>query len=363
MKTLLPLLLALLTWVPLSARITVGAERLDRYLPLFEGRRVGIVTNHTGMVEGRHLVDTLLARGVAVEMVFAPEHGFRGTVAAGEHIDSQRDAATGLEIVSLYGSNRKPRPEQLGRCDVVVFDIQDVGCRFYTYLSTMHLVMEACAESGVPMIVLDRPNPNGMYVDGPMLDTTRHRSFVGMHPIPIVHGMTLGELARMINGEGWLAGGVTCELTVVPCGGYTRSMRYTLPIAPSPALPNMRAVYLYPSLCYFEATEVNLGRGTDAPFQRLTYPDGEVVDLRDTPSDDEVIVRGIDLTYLVNAYHAVGYGPDGKRFLSSFFERLIGVDWVRDMIESGAEADEIKARWADDVRRFKEQRKKYLIYE
>jgi uncharacterized protein YbbC (DUF1343 family) len=363
MKTLLPLFLALLTCAPLSAQITVGAERMSEYLPLLEGRKVGVVTNHTGMVAGRHLVDTLLARGVAVEMVFAPEHGFRGTAAAGEHVDSQRDAATGLEIVSLYGANRKPRPEQLGRCDVVVFDIQDVGCRFYTYLSTMHLVMEACAESGVPVIVLDRPNPNGGYVDGPVLDTARHRSFVGMHPIPIVHGMTLGELARMINGEGWLAGGVQCDLTVIPCEGYTRSMRYTLPIAPSPALPNMRAVYLYPSLCYFEATAVSVGRGTDAPFQRLTYPDGTVVDLRTLPSDDEVIARGIDLTYLVNAYHAVGDGAGGKKFLSSFFENLMGVDWVRDMIERGSSAAEIKARWADDVSRFTEQRKKYLIYE
>jgi uncharacterized protein YbbC (DUF1343 family) len=348
---------------PAAARIVVGAERMNRYLPLVEGRRVGVVTNHTGMVGGRHLVDTLLARGVDVELVFAPEHGFRGTAAAGEHVDNSKDPATGLEIVSLYGANRKPRPEQIKRCEVVLFDIQDVGCRFYTYLSTMHYVMEACAEAGVPLVVLDRPNPNGMYVDGPVLDVARHRSFVGMHPIPVVHGMTLGELARMINGEKWLAGGVRCELTVIPCEGYTREMRYVLPVAPSPALPNMRAVWLYPSLCYFEATAVSLGRGTDFPFQMLTYPNGTVVDLRTAPGDDAVIAGGIDLGWLIEARRAVGDRPGGKKFLTSFFENLMGVGWVREMIESGHTAAEIRARWTPDVTRFKQQRLKYLIYE
>ena len=344
------------------ARITVGAERMDEYLPLLEGRRVGVVTNHTGMVGEQHLVDALLARGVKIEVVFAPEHGFRGTAAAGEHVDSTRDAATGLEIVSLYGSNRKPRPEQIRRCDIVLFDIQDVGCRFYTYLSTMHYVMEACAEAGVPLVVLDRPNPNGMYVDGPVLDAARHRSFVGMHPIPVLHGMTLGELARMINGEGWLPDGVQCGLTVVPCDSYTKDMRYRLPVAPSPALTTMRAVWLYPSICYFEATAVSLGRGSDHPFQILTYPDGTVVDLRHVPSDDEVIARGIDLSYLVEAYRAIGDKPGGKKFLSPFFENLMGVDRVRTMIERGDSAAEIEASWAPDVARFREQRKPYLLY-
>ncbi len=235
------------------------------------------------------------------------------------------------------------------RCDVVIFDIQDVGLRFYTYLSTMHYVMEACAEGGVPVVVLDRPNPNGMYVDGPTLDTARYRSFVGMHPIPVVHGMTLGELSRMINGEGWLAGGVQCELTVVACDGYTRDTRYRLPVAPSPALPNMRAVWLYPSLCYFEATKVGVGRVGESPFQILTYPDGTVVDLRTEPSDDEVLAGGLDLGYLIDAYRTVG---GGAKFLSPFFENLIGVGWVREMIVAGRSADDIKARWLPDVRQF-----------
>ncbi|MDR2882997.1 MAG: DUF1343 domain-containing protein [Alistipes sp.] len=364
MKKLIFSIAALMFCAPVSARITVGAERMNAYLPLLEGRRVGVVTNHTGMVGRRHLVDTLLARKVRVELVFAPEHGFRGTAAAGEHVDSGRDAATGLEIVSLYGANRKPRPEQIRRCDVVLFDIQDVGCRFYTYLSTMHLVMEACAAEGVPFVVLDRPNPNSpMGVDGPLLDVERHRSFVGMHPIPVLHGMTLGELARMINGERWTAGLRQCDLTVIECEGWTRNMTYELPVAPSPALPNMRAVRLYPSLCFFEATAVSVGRGGEAPFQVLTHPDGMVVDLRHTPSDEVVVAAGIDLAWLIDAYREVGDTPGGRKFLSTFFENLMGVDWVRTMIESGATADEIRARWAPDVARFTSQRKPYLIYE
>jgi len=351
-----------------AERIAVGAERMDAYLPLLAGRRVGVVTNHTGRVGERHLVDTLLSRGVRVELIFAPEHGFRGTAAAGEHVSSSRDEATGLPVVSLYGANRKPRPADIARCDAVLFDIQDVGCRFYTYLSTLHYVMEACAAGGVPLVVLDRPNPN-MYVDGPVMDTARHRSFVGMHPIPAVHGMTLGELARMIDGERWLAGGdrnggngggVRCDLTVIECGGYTRGMRYRLPVAPSPALPNMRAVYLYPSLCYFEATKVSVGRGTDAPFQRLTYPDGTVVDLRGRLTDDQVIARGVDLSYLIDAYRAAT--GDKRKFLSSFFELLMGTSRVRAMIEAGRSADEIKATWAADIAAFRERRKPYLIY-
>jgi uncharacterized protein YbbC (DUF1343 family) len=362
MKKLL-LILALVASLPASAQITAGAERMNEYIPLLAGRRAGVVTNHTGTVGGRHLVDTLLSRGIDIELVFAPEHGFRGTATAGQHVGDDKDPATGLEIVSLYGANRKPCPKDISRCEVMIFDIQDVGCRFYTYLSTMHYVMEACAEGGVPLVVLDRPNPNGMYVDGPILDTAKHRSFVGMHPIPVVHGMTLGELARMINGERWLAGGVQCNLTVIQCEGYTRDMRYVLPLAPSPALPNMRAVYLYPSLCYFEATKVSLGRGTDHPFQMLTYPDGTIIDLRTEPSDDEIIEGGIDLSCLIEAYRAIGDGPNGGKPLTRFFENLIGVDWVREMIEKGHSAAEIKACWTGDVERFKAQRKPYLLYE
>jgi uncharacterized protein YbbC (DUF1343 family) len=366
---------------PVEAQVRVGAERMETYLPLLTGKRVGVVTNHTGLVEGTHLVDTLLGRGVDVELVFAPEHGFRGTAAAGEHVNSSRDAATGLDIVSLYGSNRKPTTAQIKRCDIVLFDIQDVGCRFYTYLSTMHLVMESCAESGIPLVVLDRPNPNGMLVDGPVLDTTRHRSFVGMHPIPVLHGMTLGELALMIDGEGWLANGVHCDLRVVECTGWTRQSRYRLPVAPSPALPNMRAVYLYPSLCYFEATTVGVGRGGKSPFQILTLPGGTTVDLRTgaagAPTNDQLIANGIDLGWLIDAYRADAAAraskasgtsaagrtaAGGKKFLSPFFEKLMGVDWVRQMIESGRGADEIRARWAGDVAQFRQLRQKYLMY-
>lgn len=363
--------------------VITGAERMQAYLPLLEGKHVGVVTNHTGMVSGRHLVDTLLAAGVKIAMVFAPEHGFRGTLGAGEKVNDTVDAATGIRIVSLYGAARKPKAEDITRCDIVVFDIQDVGLRYYTYLSTMHYVMEACAENNVPLIVLDRPNPNGMYVDGPILDTARYRSFVGMHPIPVVHGMTLGELARMINGEGWLAHKVKCELTVVKCLGYTRSIRYELPVLPSPNLPNMRSVYLYPSLCFFEATPISLGRGTNFPFQVYGHPDmkGGFTftpqpnpgapnpplkdklcrgrDLRTEPDNETIISRGIDLSYLLDAYRQVG----GEKFLSPFFENLIGVGYVREMIVAGHSADEIKARWQADVETFLTQRSPYLIYE
>jgi uncharacterized protein YbbC (DUF1343 family) len=382
-KTLFTLLFLCLAVSAVEARVRVGAERMELYVPLLEGKRVGVVTNHTGVVAGRHLVDTLLARGVTIEVVFAPEHGFRGNVGAGDHLGDEKDPATGLDIVSLYGARRKPSAADIARCEVVVFDIQDVGLRYYTYLSTLHYVMEACAEGGVPLVVLDRPNPNGMYVDGPVLNTARHRSFVGMHPIPVVHGMTFGELAGMINGKGWLAGGVQCRLVVVPCEGYTHSTRYELPVRPSPNLPNQRSVYLYPSLCYFEATAVSVGRGTDFPFQMYGHPamtgsfaftpqpnegapnppqKGVVChgrDLRENPDNETIIARGIDLSYLVDAHRQLG----GEKFLSPFFEKLIGVDWVRGMIVEGHSAEAIEARWQGDVEQFKQQRKPYLLYE
>jgi uncharacterized protein YbbC (DUF1343 family) len=382
-KALITLLLICLAVSITEARVVVGAERMEHYLPLLDGRRVGVVTNHTGVVQGRHLVDTLLARGVDIEVVFAPEHGFRGNLGAGDHVASENDPTTGLDIVSLYGNRRKPSPADIARCDVVVFDIQDVGLRYYTYLSTLHYVMEACAQGGVPLVLLDRPNPNGMYVDGPLLDTARHRSFVGMHPIPVVHGMTFGELAGMINGKGWLAGGVECDLRVVPCENYTHSTRSELPVRPSPNLPNQRSIYLYPSLCYFEATTVSVGRGTDFPFQVYGHPamkgdftftpqpnggapnppqKGVVChgcDLRQMPDNEAVIAHGIDLSYLIDAYRQIG----DEKFLSSFFEKLIGVDWVRGMIVEGRSADQIEARWRRDVERFLQERKPYLIYE
>ena len=361
---------------PAQDRIETGAEQTGRYLPLLEGRRVGIMTNHTGTVGRTHLVDTLRSLGVDIRVVFAPEHGFRGQADAGESVASYRDRKTGIDVVSVYGSTKRPPDSIMQRLDVLLFDIQDVGLRYYTYLSSMHYLMEACAANGKRLIVLDRPNPNGFYVDGPVLEA-KHRSFVGMHPIPVVHGMTLGELARMIDGEG-------CKLTVIPCRGYTHRSRYRLPTAPSPNLPNMRAVYLYPSLCFFEGTPISLGRGTDFPFQAYGHPElqGDFsftprsnagaknpplkdklchgVDLRTSPSDERIWERGVDLGYVIDCYRQLNLG---EKFFTPMFDRLTGTDYVRQMILQGAGADRIKARWADDVERFKQTRKPYLLYE
>ena len=368
---------------PAQDRIETGAEQTRRYLPLLEGRRVGIMTNHTGTVGRTHLVDTLRSLGVDIRVVFAPEHGFRGQADAGESVASYRDRKTGIDVVSVYGSTKRPPDSIMQRLDVLLFDIQDVGLRYYTYLSSMHYLMEACAANGKRLIVLDRPNPNGFYVDGPVLEA-KHRSFVGMHPIPVVHGMTLGELARMIDGEGWLRDGLRCKLTVIPCRGYTHRSRYRLPTAPSPNLPNMRAVYLYPSLCFFEGTPVSLGRGTDFPFQAYGHPElqGDFsftprsnagaknpplkdklchgVDLRTSPSDERIWERGVDLGYVIDCYRQLNLG---EKFFTPMFDRLTGTDYVRQMILQGAGADRIKARWADDVERFKQTRKPYLLYE
>ena len=368
---------------PAQDRIETGAEQTGRYLPLLEGRRVGIMTTHTGTVGRTHLVDTLRSLGVDIRVVFAPEHGFRGQADAGESVASYRDRKTGIDVVSVYGSTKRPPDSIMQRLDVLLFDIQDVGLRYYTYLSSMHYLMEACAANGKRLIVLDRPNPNGFYVDGPVLEA-KHRSFVGMHPIPVVHGMTLGELARMIDGEGWLRDGLRCKLTVIPCRGYTHRSRYRLPTAPSPNLPNMRAVYLYPSLCFFEGTPISLGRGTDFPFQAYGHPElqGDFsftprsnagaknpplkdklchgVDLRTSPSDERIWERGVDLGYVIDCYRQLNLG---EKFFTPMFDRLTGTDYVRQMILQGAGADRIKARWADDVERFKQTRKPYLLYE
>ena len=376
------LLLASLS-APAQDRIETGAEQTGRYLPLLEGRRVGIMTHHTGTVGRTHLVDTLRSLGVDIRVVFAPEHGFRGQADAGESVASYRDRKTGINVVSVYGSTKRPPDSIMQRLDVLLFDIQDVGLRYYTYLSSMHYLMEACAANGKQLIVLDRPNPNGFYVDGPVLEA-KHRSFVGMHPIPVVHGMTLGELARMIDGEGWLRDGLRCKLTVIPCRGYTHRSRYRLPTAPSPNLPNMRAVYLYPSLCFFEGTPVSLGRGTDFPFQAYGHPElqGDFsftprsnagaknpplkdklchgVDLRTSPSDERIWEREVDLGYVIDCYRQLNLG---EKFFTPMFDRLTGTDYVRQMILQGAGADRIKASWADDVERFKQTRKPYLLYE
>ena len=381
---LLFLLLCLSLWGTAQTRVIPGDEQTDRYFPLLEGKRIAIFSNHTGMIGDKHLLDVLLENGFDVTAIFSPEHGFRGRADAGEHVSSTVDVKTGVPILSLYdGKSGKPGASSMSQFDLLIVDIQDVGLRFYTYYISMCRLMDACAEHGKPMLLLDRPNPNGHYVDGPILDR-KHKSGVGWLPIPIVHGMTLGELARMVNGEGWLPQGRKCDLTVVPCLNYTHRTLYRLPIAPSPNLPNMKSVYLYPSLCYFEATPVSLGRGTGLPFQVYGHPGMKGYDFSFTPrsvpgaknppqrdklchgvnlstlSEEETARKGIDLSYLIDAYQNLKMGD---KFFTPFFEKLVGVDYVRAMIEEGRNADEIKARWQDDVTRFKAQRKPYLLYE
>ena len=371
-----------------SSRVVVGAARTARYLPLLEGRRVALFSNQTGIIvqpDGSHLMtlDLLLRHGVNVVAIFSPEHGFRGKADAGEHVASSVDTQTGVPIVSLYGARGGvPDSATMAGVDVVVTDIQDVGLRFYTYYVTMVRLMNQCALHHKLMVILDRPNPNGFYVDGPLLDM-RYKSGVGWLPIPVVHGMTLGELAQMVNGQGWLDDGAKCPLKVVTCKGYTHKTRYRLPVAPSPNLPDMTAVYLYPSLCYFEATDVSLGRGTIKPFQQFGHPRMTGYTYSFTPesmpgaknppqlgkrcfgrdlsglTDKEIWRRKLDLSYLIEAYRNLGAGDS---FFTSFFEKLIGVPYVRTMIEQGASADEISRRWQHDVEEFKKARRPYLLY-
>ena len=317
---------------------------------------VAVVGNQTSIVGNTHLVDTLIAKGIHVTKIFCPEHGFRGTAEAGAHVNNSTDPRTSLPIVSLYGKNKKPTSEQLTDIDYVIFDLQDVGCRFYTYISTLHYVMEACAEKGILLIVLDRPNPNGHYVDGPILDTAHYRSFVGMHPVPVVYGMTIGEYAQMINGEHWLAGGIECRLTVVPMQDYKRdSVGYELPVPPSPNLRNAHAIALYPSLCLFEGTNCGVGRGTDHPFEWVTYGT-DTLDLR-----QEDAPAAFSLKYLIEMYKRV---PKGRFFLkNNFFDKLAGATGLRKQIEAGMSEAEIRATWQPALDEFKKTREKYLIYE
>ena len=351
-----------------APRLQVGAEELllcmRRHLDLqvcnfagmvSDGNSVAVVANQTSVVGTTHLVDTLLRREVNVVKIFCPEHGFRGTVEAGAHVDNSVDPETGLPIISLYGKNKKPTQEQLADVNVVIFDLQDVGCRFYTYLSTLHYVMEACAERGIPLIVLDRPNPNGRYIDGPVLDTAKYRSFVGMHPVPIVYGMTIGEYAQMINGEHWLAGGKECWLFIVPMQGYRRDSVYELPVPPSPNLRNAHAIALYPSLCLFEGTNCGVGRGTPYPFEIVTYA-SDTLNLRQITPDNGCI----DLRYLMEMYRRV---PQGKFFQkSNFFEKLAGTADLRRQLERGVSEEEIRASWQPGLEHFKTVRSRYLIY-
>lgn len=387
LRTKVAIIVALLfSGAAFAQKVETGAERLDAYLPKLEDKEVGLVANHTSKIRDTHLLDTLLAEGISVKRVFSPEHGFRGNKGAGEKVDDNRDEATGLPIVSLYGSQKKPPAESLKDLDQVVFDIQDVGCRFYTYISTLHYVMEACAENDVPLIVLDRPNPNGYYIDGPVLEE-EFSSFVGMHPVPIVYGMTIGEYAQMINGEEWLKNGIQCELDVVELRNYDHETRYELPAPPSPNLPNMDAIYLYPSLCLFEGTDVSVGRGTDWPFQVVGKPGFEKGEFSFTPRSIQGVApnppyegeecKGYKLNafckeYILNCrkiylYWLTGFYQEAEDkegfFKKEFFDKLAGTDKLRKQIKQGVSAQEIRRSWTDDIKEFKKIRNQYLLYE
>ena len=356
-----------------------GADNYEVYLQLLKDKKVGIVTNQTGILTNKtHVVDFLLEKKINLQKIFAPEHGFRGTADAGEHVVDGKDAKTGLQIISLYGDNKKPKPEQLAGLDVLVFDLQDVGARFYTYISSLHYIMEACAENNIQLIILDRPNPNGGIVDGPILEK-EFSSFVGMHQIPTLHGMTIGEYGKMINGEKWLKEGIQCKLTVIPCLNYKRDMLYSLPVKPSPNLPNDQAVNLYPSLCLFEGTNVSSGRGTEKQFQIYGSPFLPKTGFSFTPvsnfgSKDPMNkgllcygedlsqspkVNKLELKWLIKAYNETS---DKSKFFTPFFTKLAGTKKLQQQIEAGASEAEIRKSWENGLNDFKEMRKKYLIY-
>ena len=368
----------------IDAPILVGAARTDAYLNQLKGRKVGLIVNQTSTVKGQHLVDWLISENIEVQKIFAPEHGFRGTADAGQQIKNGADIKTGLPIISLYGKNKKPTQSQMAGLDLIIFDIQDVGARFYTYISTMHYVMEACAEQNVDFWVFDRPNPNGHYVAGPILQPA-YQSFVGMHPVPVVHGMTVGEYAQMVNGEGWLANGKQCSLSVVTCQNYTHDRPYELPIKPSPNLPNPTAIYLYPSLCFLEGTTASAGRGTNLQFQIYGHPDYSGGDFEFTPvsmggakypkHENKVVYGynlsevslaklrndGLNLNYLIDFYR---FFPNKEAFFlkNNFFDKLSGTDALRKDIIAGKTAKEIEASWKPGIERFEKIRKKYLLY-
>ena len=379
-----------MVWSVLSAgKITPAAERSALYLPLLKDKKVALVVNHSSLAGKSHLLDYLLKHGVTVQRIFAPEHGFRGKADAGAHVKNSKDRQTGLPIISLYGKHKKPTKADLKGIDLILFDIQDVGVRFYTYLSTLHYIMEAGAEQHIPVMVLDRPNPNGHYIDGPMLQK-KYRSFVGLHPVPVVYGMTIGEYAKMINGEGWLQGGKMvgkrAKLTVIPLKNYTHQSVYVLPVKPSPNLPNDRAVSLYPSLAFFEGTVISAGRGTKKPFQLYGAPKYQVkkfsfvpksrpgakypkfkgkrcygVDLSKTDIKKERAKQKLNLRYLQDAYANM---PNKKGFFlnGKFFDKLAGTEKLRKQIRSGASEKLIRKSWEKDLENFRKIRKKYLLY-
>lgn len=382
-KSKMPVKIAQPITKPTTTYLEVGANRTSIYFPLLQDKKIGVVANQTSVIfkndkSYTHLVDSLFSLNISVKKVFAPEHGFRGDADAGELIKDGIDVKTGIPIISLYGENKKPTNEQLLGIDIVVFDIQDVGVRFYTYISTLHYVMEACAENNIPLIVLDRPNPNAHYIDGPVLDM-KHQSFVGMHPIPVVYGMTIGEYAIMINGENWLKNQITCDLIVVPISNYSHEIPYSFSIKPSPNLPNYQSINLYPSLCFFEGTNVSVGRGTDMQFQIYGSPFLAMNSFSFTPQPNYGAkspphqgvecygedlrfypkLNELNLTWLRDAY---SLSLDSNVFFNDFFKKLAGNDELQQQIEQGVSIEEIKESWEKDLKSFKKIRKKYLLY-
>lgn len=363
-----------------AGQIEMGAAQFDLILPKLQNKRVALMVNQTSMIGNAHLVDTLISQGVNVVKVFAPEHGIRGKVEAGEKFSDEKDSKTGLPVISLYGKSKKPSKEQLENVDIVIFDIQDVGVRFFTYINSLYYLMEACAENGKTVMVLDRPNPNGSYVDGPMLEP-EFESFVGLIAIPIVHGMTVAELAQMMNGEKWLAGEVQCKLEVIPMKNYSRDMPYVLPIRPSPNLPTQNAILWYPSICLFEGTVISVGRGTSMPFEVIGNPDLKGYSFQFTPVSIEGVSKfpphenrvcyGIDLRnvkpepritlkYLIEMYNKY---PKQDQFFTPYFNTLAGNSTLRQQIIDGLSEEQIKLTWQRDLNAFKARRSRYLIYE
>ena len=367
-----------------SNHITPAAERFSAYQSLLKNKNIALVANQASLVGDQHLVDFLFSKNINLVKIFSPEHGFRGNADAGEKVQDGIDSKTNLPIVSLYGKHKKPYPEDFKGINLVVFDLQDVGVRFYTYLSTLHYMMEACAENNIPLIVLDRPNPNAHYIDGPVLEM-EHTSFVGKHPVPVVYGMTIGEYGKMINGEKWLKNGIHCDLTIIPCDNWNRNSIYKLPVKPSPNLPNYQSIQLYPSLCFFEGTVVSAGRGTDFPFQAYGHPllskakfefkprsiegasknpkfKGQVCggeDLRLIDIENLRERKQLDLSFLLKAYSALN---EKTQFFNSFFEKLAGTKQLRQQIIQGKTESEIRESWRAKLDKFKLIRKKYLIY-
>jgi uncharacterized protein YbbC (DUF1343 family) len=379
MKKLI-LICILISTVSFAQNIKTGAQNYTAYLPLLKGKTIGIVTNQTGIIDSKtHLVDFLTEKKVNIKSIFAPEHGFRGTADAGEHVSDEVDAKTGISIVSLYGKNNKPTAEQLKGIDIMVFDLQDVGTRLYTYVSSMHRIMESCAENNVPLIVLDRPNPNISIVDGPVLDIA-FKSGIGMHPTPLLHGMTLGEEAKMINGEKWLKDGIQCKLTVIPCLNYNRNSSYSLPVRPSPNLPNDQSVNLYVSLCLFEGTNVSMGRGTEKQFQIYGSPYLPKSNFAFTPKpnfgDKDPLYNGVEcngedlsaiprinkleIKWLIKAYQTTA--DKSKFFDKRKFSIRAGNEKLQQQIEAGISEEEIRNSWKEGLQNFKKMRKQYLIY-